>query len=80
MAYAPETTPHSQEDMGFYVEQELNRIADALGLAEFNQIQFKVWQESPPKPRAGMVAYGAAGAITAAEGLHEYLSTGWTKI
>ena len=70
---------YDNTDLGRYLSRELDKVSDSLRVNQVENVEFKVWNVEPDKPRAGQVYYAdgtnwnpAAGG----EGLYMYKSGG----
>jgi len=65
-------------DLVQYLARELRAIEDEMSVNLVDNIEFKVWNNEPDKPRAGQVYYadGTNWAAGSGEGLYIYKSGG----
>lgn len=69
--------------LGRYLQEELRKLSEHLKVNEVENLEFKVWNTTPDKPRTGQAYYadGTNWNPGSGEGLYIYLSTSaWSKL
>jgi len=79
MAYSPENVPNDVNELVRFLQDELNKIKDAIG--EDNFLQLTVLNVAPTKPQIGLYrADGVNWNPGAGAGVYEYNGTTYTKL
>jgi len=80
LQYTPGAPPQSTEALGTYLQQELHRVSELIGI--ISELVPGVQHVAPTKPSISSIAYadGTNWNPGSGEGLYVYKSTGWTFI